>query len=164
MRDQHKDLICPRCGGREFIEHECGPDTYEDDVAWISYTCKNCRLRYAGWREVWVDNCETWQEEEDAVEWQPPARPRDLQRDLELCDAATPGPWMGDGSQIWSGDILIATMWDDFNYADRDFIAQAREGWPEAIHRALAAENRVRQLEEYVRELQREIQDFIDRG
>jgi len=27
---------CPRCGGIEFRELDCGPDTYDDDITYTS--------------------------------------------------------------------------------------------------------------------------------
>ena len=42
---------CPRCGGMEFEEFYCGPDTWDDDITWTIYRCKKCGLWYDGWTE-----------------------------------------------------------------------------------------------------------------
>ena len=89
---------------------------------------------------------------------------RDLKADLELCNKATPGPWYrkktGANFKGFSSEVIIA---DTSRYAtgnkvyaeakggqfpanDADFIAQAREGWPHAIERALKAEALAREL------------------
>lgn len=82
---------------------------------------------------------------------------RDLKADLEICNAATPGPWV----EIGDGDFVVQNQWledGDFRQGickllhkpqkqcDAQFIAQAREGWPEAIERAIAAEAEVERL------------------
>jgi len=68
---------------------------------------------------------------------------RDLRKDLETCNQATPGPW-------WivrkAEGILIAGHNHAENFQDCDFIAQAREGWPHAIERAIKAEAEVERL------------------
>jgi len=89
---------------------------------------------------------------------------RNLQADLAICEAATPGPWMfceyehtrHDGT-YWH--ILAGRgFFDDYSFqgfelasymssSDARFIAEAREGWPHAIRRALAAEARAAELE-----------------
>lgn len=68
----HDDLICPRCGGREFRELDCGPDSWEDDIYYISHLCQACGLYYSGWTERWLIDCDTWQDEADCEEWQVP--------------------------------------------------------------------------------------------
>jgi len=96
---------------------------------------------------------------------------RDLKADMETCKNATPGPWMasidhevedyrvcqdnGDGecicclammgnwdqeTQEWTGESKTSFA------ADTRFIAAAREGWPHAIERAIAAEAEVERL------------------
>lgn len=62
-------MICPRCGNTEFEELFSGPDSYEDDVTWMSYICTQCRLYYSSWTDKWYVDCETWQDEEDAEEY-----------------------------------------------------------------------------------------------
>lgn len=83
---------------------------------------------------------------------------RNLHADLALCDAATPGPWESadttDGFYILDADdyVLAATL---ERASDATFILEAREGWPEAIRRAIAAEaevERLRKENEYLRE------------
>jgi hypothetical protein len=74
---------------------------------------------------------------------------RDLKADLKLCNEATPGPWeVEDGL----ADPMVVMGRDDSHYFyvhtewDAQFIAQAREGWPHAIERALEAEALARKL------------------
>jgi hypothetical protein len=76
---------------------------------------------------------------------------RDLKADRELCNKATPGPWL-----LESGDYPFHIVY--FAYADAmaaycarddvEFIIQAREGWPHAIERAMEAEELNRELVE----------------
>lgn len=86
---------------------------------------------------------------------------RDLAADLAICEAATAGYWIqADGSYVLDG-----TDWNtggEFvaeceRESDAKFIATAREGWPEAIRRAMAAETEVERLkdENYVLTLER---------
>lgn len=73
---------------------------------------------------------------------------RDLQKDLELCEKATPGPWKvvsGKSFGVQSENKNIASC---FRAENEQFIAAARTGWPEAIQRAIAAEARVKELED----------------
>jgi len=69
---------------------------------------------------------------------------RDLKADLEICNKATRGPWVYD-----KNDVDIWSQPDPWRvcsvglYADMVFIAQAREGWPHAIGRAIKAEAEV---------------------
>lgn len=81
---------------------------------------------------------------------------RNLIDDLKLCVEATPGPWETvDGAEIApkTGQkahvelCRVVGPWDGSNwYTDKEakanarFIAEAREGWPHAIRRALEAE------------------------
>jgi hypothetical protein len=108
---------------------------------------------------------------------------RDLGKDLELTNRATPGPWKFhevefqcgrdecpyekkrednsclkcDGVEIYQSAFVpeVLTLgcgeYDGMNDADAEFIAQAREGWPYAIERAIEAE-----------ELNRELIDVLD--
>lgn len=76
---------------------------------------------------------------------------RDLKADLELCNKATPGPWVFNGiSVLGAHGLLIARTPND---ADAEFIAQAREGWPHAIERAMRAEAEVEQLKGEIEQL-----------
>jgi hypothetical protein len=44
-------MKCPRCKCTEFKEIDCGPDSYEDDIFYTSYICKDCGLYYSGWTD-----------------------------------------------------------------------------------------------------------------
>ena len=83
---------------------------------------------------------------------------RDLEKDKEICDRATPGPWYQEanywdekntvlGRGVYQYDSyakLLADMID--KEEDAEFIADAREGWPHAIERAIKAEAEVKRL------------------
>ena len=78
---------------------------------------------------------------------------RDLQKDLELCEKATEGPWeimVRDGVIIIPGIVSGANgysgYYDPPEKEDAEFIAAAREGWPYAIERALKAEELLRDI------------------
>jgi len=60
---------CPRCGGTEFREIDCGPDGYDDDITYTSEICRACCLYHSGWTDKWFVDCETWTDEEDAEEY-----------------------------------------------------------------------------------------------
>lgn len=62
-------MKCPRCGSEEFWDYDCGPDSYEDDIAYTSYKCKKCGLWYDGWRDRWLEDCENCGDEEEAEEY-----------------------------------------------------------------------------------------------
>lgn len=85
---------------------------------------------------------------------------RDLQRDLEICERATPGPWkFFENSSIIMNetDVWICEVeWIN----DKQFIAEAREGWPHAIRRAIAAEKRVAELEAENERLREQLRDL----
>jgi hypothetical protein len=77
--------------------------------------------------------------------------PRDLKKDLELCNKATKGPWYTGGidgvpnrliatTSFFGGGKVYTRGQDASPGADAEFIAAAREGWPEAIERAMRAE------------------------
>ncbi|MCG7406757.1 hypothetical protein MH117_04945 [Paenibacillus sp. ACRRX] len=81
---------------------------------------------------------------------------RNLVEDLVICDAATPGPWIwwgygesiGDGIRSINQKILMA---DDnklviVNKENINLMVEARQGWPEAIKRAISAEEEVERL------------------
>ena len=77
---------------------------------------------------------------------------RDLKADLELCEKATAGPWFAYRTALGQVTVQcppgwICVMSDKGNWATAKAIAEAREGWPEAIQRAMAAEERVKELE-----------------
>lgn len=99
---------------------------------------------------------------------------RDLAADMEICEKATPGPW--EVSEEEMGHVIrMATALDDpgeyepqhfIEYshcllygdgkaqekqlaeakANAEFIAAAREGWPEAIQRAMEAEKEIKNI------------------
>lgn len=106
---------------------------------------------------------------------------RDLKADLELCNKATPGPWYikktGANFKGFSSEVIIADTsryttgnkvyaepkGGQFPANDADFIAQAREGWPHAIERAIKAESLVRELVGVIDDLCRQINQFTFR-
>jgi hypothetical protein len=86
---------------------------------------------------------------------------RDLDADLDLCEAATLGPWKACGGLVISD---LYNEWLTVVSAPRSplpermnikFIAAAREGWPYAIQLA-------QQLEREVEQLQKELQIYKD--
>lgn len=69
---------------------------------------------------------------------------RDLNADLAVCEAATRGNWLVadgvyvlDGESWETGGSFVAECERE---VDAEFTAKAREGWPEAIRRAIEAE------------------------
>ena len=52
-----EELVCPRCGGKEFTEAICGPDSVEDDISYTSDVCVNCGLWHSGWTDRWLIDC-----------------------------------------------------------------------------------------------------------
>lgn len=94
---------------------------------------------------------------------------RDLEKDLEICQTATPGPWVAwkyvPGNWTVShtdppNSVDICLMYHNDNAKNNaDFIAEAREGWPEAIQRAMAAEARVEELEEEIEALKWQLKE-----
>lgn len=96
---------------------------------------------------------------------------RDLRADLEICEAATAGPWIpGNGyEQSMRGNYVFSEETGEVVCAEQDetdtvlrtedarFIAAARTGWPTAIRRALDAEERQHTLEAEVMANWREI-------
>jgi hypothetical protein len=108
---------------------------------------------------------------------------RDLEKDLEICNKATPGPWECRGEYCdgintayhpenktrtkgyGCDNTFIADLNDDEYHiysslqeqiANAEFIAQAREGWPHAIERAIKAEAEVERL--------KPIEEFADKN
>lgn len=68
--DNPENLICPRCdNSKDFTVHDCGPDSYEDDVFYLSYTCDRCGLWYDGWRYDWYEDVVNWREVEFASKY-----------------------------------------------------------------------------------------------
>lgn len=78
---------------------------------------------------------------------------RDLNVDLAICETATPGPWhahnagLGKGHTYASFDGVLGLIAEDSRIEDARFIAEAREGWPEAIRRAQAAEEALERIQ-----------------
>jgi hypothetical protein len=62
--------ICPRCGSSDFREVDCGPDSYEDDIAYSSDICNSCGLWHSGWTGKWLVDVKSWVEEEEAEEYE----------------------------------------------------------------------------------------------
>ena len=115
---------------------------------------------------------------------------RDLQKDLELCKKATPGPWEREQKNGWwklpedvngkqrnthnhgrilvkekpFGDVISTLRRYGGQDEDAEFIAQAREGWPHAIERALKAETLNRELAEVLKGYERWEADLIMTG
>jgi len=105
---------------------------------------------------------------------------RDLKADKEICEKATPGPWYrektGANFNGFSSECLIGTtsIYATGNniYAepkggtspsnDANFIAAAREGWPEAIERAIAAEDKIDALGQTIGVLDRMNESLLD--
>lgn len=100
---------------------------------------------------------------------------RDLQKDLEFCDKATPGPWylVNDnqihdketkfndcGTRIGETPNLIAVEKCPNGFANSTFIVAARDGWPEAIKRAMVAEKRCQELEEALKIIRKKHTDI----
>lgn len=86
---------------------------------------------------------------------------RDLEKDLELCNKATGGPWIlfpekcgPEGQWVLheDGGGEICEVGDPYPRGDNkpqqnmEFIAAAREGWPHAIERALEAESILKKI------------------
>ena len=88
---------------------------------------------------------------------------RDLKADLEICDKATPGPWRAGGSFVITfHDEWICEVVGEYSMGCEDnmrFVAQAREGWPHAIERAIKAETLVRELVGVIDDLLRQINE-----
>lgn len=89
---------------------------------------------------------------------------RDLEADLAICEAATPGPWV-----VALKDCVVRDYWEvdgsrqvvlsaanDIE-ADAHFAAEARQGWPYAIQRAQEAEQEVDRLRNELEILQEQL-------
>lgn len=101
----------------------------------------------------------------------PTDRERDLERDLATCEGTregvSPGPWRESrvaahdsegefcGHDLYILDAAGEEIGGMCGYDDNAFVASAREGWPVAIRRALAAEARVAELEAELAECRR---------
>jgi hypothetical protein len=77
---------------------------------------------------------------------------RDLEADLAICEAATPGPYTIEpcrcGHSACKFVFICKITYSDGRLLPEDarFIAEAREGWPYAIRRALEAEAEIDRL------------------
>lgn len=85
---------------------------------------------------------------------------RDAEKDLAMCEAATPGPWQawrrnGDFIQLAKG-VVVGTTEDNLQ-----FISESREALPYWIKRAMAAEAEVERLREE-RDYLLSVQEVID--
>jgi hypothetical protein len=76
------------------------------------------------------------------------AAKRDLYADLTLCESIP--EWIAEGSILAEYDRLTETGCDlvatFVRKSDAEFAERAREGWPESIRRAIAAEAEVERL------------------
>ncbi|MBG9774270.1 hypothetical protein [Brevibacillus laterosporus] len=94
---------------------------------------------------------------------------RNLREDLEICNAATEGPW-GASHDEWPVNAnlrhWVSTHWDGLacavSYEDARFIAEARDGWPHAIRRAVDAERKVAQMERRLRAVESTVERMLD--
>lgn len=100
---------------------------------------------------------------------------RDMLRDLELCKKATPGPWIAlpetcgpDGMEVYQEESMgcICIVGDPRPRGENrptenmHFIAEAREGWPHAIERALKAEAEVEKLQTELETLRAQVENL----
>jgi hypothetical protein len=92
---------------------------------------------------------------------------RDLEKDLAICGSATPGPWeyQLDDPHVVQGKYWFVRSRSVRKFVaeccDEDiarFIAEAREGWPYAIRRALEAEAEVDRLRNELNILQEQLE------
>lgn len=87
---------------------------------------------------------------------------RDLEADLAICEAATPGPyrtWRCEcGSPVCDQVFISVTNSDGrLNPEDARFYAEARDGWPYAIRRAMKAEEEIDRLHNEIGILQEQL-------
>ncbi|UED70758.1 hypothetical protein [Brevibacillus sp. HD3.3A] len=91
---------------------------------------------------------------------------RDAEKDLALCEEATPGPWEleeesddDEGLVIWrkveehpgrSEGVIVLNPECHYEEADINFIMEARTALPHWIQRATAAEAEVEQLKKHL--------------
>ncbi len=88
---------------------------------------------------------------------------RDLRADLQICEAMSgrrwhvrygsshPAIYADDGAPVATVSNSAQSRFPEQRRANAEGIAAAREGWPEAIRRAMAAEERVVKLEAALR-------------
>lgn len=80
---------------------------------------------------------------------------RDLEADMAICEAATPGPWLAQwqsgqtDKHKYTHEVYIASL-DDVYFlmtkGDAEFFAAARTGWPETIQELLAERSKTEEL------------------
>lgn len=91
---------------------------------------------------------------------------RDLAADLAICEAAASAFTLHQGVYaIPTGGTTVETEicrddYEPLTVSDTEFILEAREGWPEAIRRAIAAEAEVEKLRRENVRLQAQI-DYV---
>lgn len=124
------------------------------------YICRECKVIC----DTTCHKCGREMTPGESLAWSP-ATPRDLEADMLLCDAATPGPWTCEhpyNKKRWPSPnpsvvkaqdgVSTAHCYGD-NFADGDFIAAARTGWPETIRELRKARARIKQLQRTCREM-----------
>ncbi|UED72135.1 hypothetical protein [Brevibacillus sp. HD3.3A] len=86
---------------------------------------------------------------------------RDAEKDLALCEAATPGPWESLPDAVMASNIVlrwVCQMYDSVDVfpsaaADARFIAESRTALPHWIQRAVVAEAEVERLKNTMRSM-----------
>ncbi|MFM1655563.1 hypothetical protein ACI7RC_26220 [Brevibacillus sp. B_LB10_24] len=86
---------------------------------------------------------------------------RDAEKDLAMCEAATPGPWQvqrknGDFVQLAKG-VVVGTTENNLH-----FISEAREALPHWIKLAVAAEKEARRFREALEKVDIHIRSTSD--
>jgi hypothetical protein len=84
---------------------------------------------------------------------------RDLLADMALCAAASGGFYISTSAfegphGMYAETAVLTEEGEQITKSDTEFIIEAREGWPHAIRRALAAEAEVGRLRERKDELE----------
>ncbi|WP_199615515.1 hypothetical protein [Paenibacillus alkalitolerans] len=89
---------------------------------------------------------------------------RDLEKDLEICEAATPGPYVIESCQCGHPACNLVFIQKirhsdgRLSPEDAQFIAEAHTGWPYAIQRAIDAEKEIDRLRNELEILQEQLQ------
>ncbi|BBH19797.1 hypothetical protein Back11_11420 [Paenibacillus baekrokdamisoli] len=89
--------------------------------------------------------------------------PRDLEADLAICEAATPGPYeittCDCGSPVCSQVFISITNTEGRLFPeDAAFYVAARNGWPETIRELQAAEAKIDRLQNELQLYQEQLQ------
>jgi len=71
---------------------------------------------------------------------------RDLEADLAICEAATPGPWIIESSNVICRGYTLMIVAYAGSQNDISFVAEAREGWPYAIRRVMELEKELERV------------------